>query len=53
VEENRLTPLAAQLTALTELPEPAAELLVDDLGAVAAQWLRHRQSKCVRARLSR
>ena len=33
--------------------EPAAELLVDDLRAVAAQWLRHRQSKCVRARLSR
>ena len=53
VEENRLATLAAQLTALAELREPAAELLVDDLRAVAAQRLRHRQSKCVRARLSR
>ena len=53
MEENRLATLAAQLTALAELREPAAELLVDDLRAVAAQRLCHRQSECVRVRLSR
>ena len=53
MEEDGLAALAAQLAALAELREPAAELLVDDLRAVAAQRLRYRQSKCVRARLSR
>ena len=53
VEDDRLATLAAQLAALAEPREPAAELLVDDLRAVAAQRLRNRQRKCVRARLSR
>jgi hypothetical protein len=49
VEEDYLTAFAAQLAALAEATEAAAELLVDDLGAVAAQWLRHGKRERIRA----
>ncbi len=48
VEEDGLALLAAQLAALAEPRELAAELLVDDPGAFAAERLCHRQRQRVR-----
>ncbi len=53
VEENRLAALAPQLSALFELPESAAELVVDDSRALAAQRLGHGKGKRVCFRLPR
>ncbi len=51
VEDDRLAALAPQLSALSELRESAAEPVVDDLRAVAAQRLGHGKGKRVCFRL--
>src|SRR5581483_3973798 len=53
VEEDGFAAVASQVAALAEATEPAAELVVDDGGAVAAQRLGDRQRQCVRVGLSR
>src|SRR5437588_5368545 len=49
VQDERLAPIAAQLAARTELPQAAAELLVDDPGALAGEVIeRLRERQCER-----
>ena len=53
VQEQRFAEIASQLAALGKLRKPAAELLVDDAGAFAAERLRDRNGQRVDLRLPR
>ena len=53
MEKDGLAAVAAQVAALAELPEPPAELVVDDLRSVSARRLGYRKCKRIRSRLPR